>query len=135
MGPMASDQAGLGLTQLCHHLGDVLSNLATQKFTSGLVQPWQNVAKVQKKFRKNNSTKKKQTNQRCSGLRIPPHGKDEAQSFSPSFPISLAFREKAGQTHNQHREKRRQWSSHDYFILKFITFGKSTVQGKTHWIK
>lgn len=32
--------------------------MATQKFTSGLVQPWQNVAKVQKKFRKNNSTKK-----------------------------------------------------------------------------
>ena len=37
MGHVASDQTGPGLTQLRHHLGDCPSNLATRKFTSGLV--------------------------------------------------------------------------------------------------
>lgn len=37
MGHMASDQTGLGPTQLHHHLGDCPLNLATWKFTSGLV--------------------------------------------------------------------------------------------------
>lgn len=65
-----------------------------------------------------------------------PTGKRKAQSFEPSFPDIIGISRKGwSRPHNQHREKKREWSSHDYFILKFITFGKSTVQGKTHWIK
>lgn len=49
--------------------------------------------------------------------------------------ITSTERKSWSQPHDQHRKKQRQWSSRDYFILKFITFGKTTVQGKTHWIK
>lgn len=63
-----------------------------------------------------------------------PAGKVKAQSYQSPSTVA-AQREVWSQPQDQHGGKTRRQSSHGYFILKFITFGKSTVQGKTHWIK
>lgn len=135
MGPLASAEDGLEPPQFLQPLRRQCFRLGN---TEIYIRPSITLAEptdLQKNFSKDKKTKSKQTRGTLAPESLP-MGKIKAQSFWPSFPISSVFREKAGHVHTTSREKKqRQESSHDYFILKFITFGKSTVQGKTHWIK